>query len=82
MVGGGYCRLPMPLKPALAVGGTVAGHRLGAPEGRGGGLPPPPSNASLVATQHKIPTGTTTPKMEKIHIHVQAHLSFGFAFSV
>ena len=26
-VGGGYCRLQMPLKPALAVRETVAGHR-------------------------------------------------------
>ena len=30
-VGGGYCRLQTPLKPALGVRGTVAGHR-----------PPPP----------------------------------------
>ena len=45
-VGGGYCRLQMPLKMALAVTGTVAGHRLGALEGgRGGGSHP--SNASL-----------------------------------
>ena len=36
-VGGGYCRLRMPLKPALGVRGTVAGHRLGALEGWGGG---------------------------------------------
>ena len=36
-VGGGYCRLQMPLKPALAVRETVAGHRLGALEG----VPPP-----------------------------------------
>ena len=43
-VGGGYCRLQMPLKPALGVRGTVAGHRLGALEGVGG---VPPSNASL-----------------------------------
>ena len=35
-VGGGYCRLQMPLKPALAVRATVAGHRLGALQ-RGGG---------------------------------------------
>ena len=34
-VGGGYCRLQMPLKLALAVRETVAGHRLGALEGRG-----------------------------------------------
>ena len=45
-VGGGYCRLQMPLKLALAVRETVAGHRLGAPGGGGGGgylpLPMPP----------------------------------------
>ena len=39
----GYCRLQMPLKLALAVRDTVAGHRLGALEGGGGGnLPPLP----------------------------------------
>ena len=37
-VGGGYCRLQMPLKLALGVRGTVPGHRLGC-------VPPPPSNA-------------------------------------
>ena len=42
-VGGGYCQLQMPLKPALAFRGTVAGHRLGALEGDTS----PPSNASL-----------------------------------
>ena len=42
-VGGGYCRLQMPMKPALGVRGTVTGHRLGAL--RGGASPP--SNASL-----------------------------------
>ena len=42
-VGGGYCRIQMPLKLALAIRETVAGHRLGAlDEGGGGGLPPPP----------------------------------------
>ena len=35
-VGGGYCRLEMPPKLALAVRETVAGHRLGALEGGGG----------------------------------------------
>ena len=45
-VGGGYCRLQMPLGLALAVSGTVAGHRLGALE-RGEGVTSPPSNASL-----------------------------------
>ena len=44
-VGGGYCRLQMPLRLALGVRGTVAGHRLGALEEGGGGgcLPPRPS---------------------------------------
>ena len=37
-VGGGYCRLQMPLKLPLAVRETAAGHRLGALEG---GVPPP-----------------------------------------
>ena len=45
-VGGGYCRLQMPLKPALGVKETVAGHRPGALEGWGGTSPP--SKASLV----------------------------------
>ena len=40
-VGGGYCRLQMPLRLALGVRGTVAGRRLGALEGGGGGVPPP-----------------------------------------
>ena len=39
-VGGGYCRLQTPVRLALGVRGTVAGHRLGALE-RGGGVPPP-----------------------------------------
>ena len=37
---GGYCPLQMPLKPALGIRKTVAGHRLGALEG-GGYLPLP-----------------------------------------
>ena len=44
-VGGGYCRLQMPLKVAFGVRGQVAGHMLGALEGGGGYSPP--SNASL-----------------------------------
>ena len=36
-VGGGYCRLQMPLRLALGVRGTVAGRRLGALEEGGGG---------------------------------------------
>ena len=38
-VGGSYCWLQMPLKLALGVRETVAGHRLGALEG--GGVPCP-----------------------------------------
>ena len=38
-VGGGYCRLQMPLNLALGARETVAGHRLGGLEG-GGYLPP------------------------------------------
>ena len=38
-LGGGYCRLHMPLRLALGVRGTVAGHRLGALEGGGGASP-------------------------------------------
>ena len=38
-VGSGYCRLRMLLKLAFGVRGTVAGHRLGALEGRGYLLP-------------------------------------------
>ena len=37
-VGSGYCRLQMPLKPALAVRGTVAGRRLGTLFGGRGGM--------------------------------------------
>ena len=49
-VGGGYCRLQMPLSLELGVRGTVAGRRLGALEGGGGGYLPPPSDASLYGT--------------------------------
>ena len=41
-VGGRYCRLQMPLKLALAVRETVAGHWMGALEGGLGGAPPLP----------------------------------------
>ena len=39
-VGGGYCRLQTPLRPALGVRGTVGGRSLGALERGGGDLPP------------------------------------------
>ena len=41
-VGGGYCRLQMPLRLALGVRGAVAGLRVGALEGGGGATPPAP----------------------------------------
>ena len=44
-VGGGYCRLLMPLKVELGVRETVAGHRLGALAAAGGCLPPLPMHA-------------------------------------
>ena len=50
-VGGGYCRLQMPLKLAPAVRGTVAGHRLGALVG--GYLPPPTFQCILAVGCHK-----------------------------
>ena len=54
-VGGGYCRLQMPLKLALGVRGTVAGRRLEALEGGGGvpSCPPPP--------HHRRHTASLTP---------------------
>ena len=39
-VGGGYCRIQMPLKLAFAVREIVAGYRLGALKGGGGGTSP------------------------------------------
>ena len=39
-VGDGYCRLQMPLKLALGIRGTVAGHRLDVLDGGAGCLPP------------------------------------------
>ena len=53
-VGGGYRRLQTPLKLALSVRGTVAGHRLGARERGGGGTPPPPPAFQCIfARPHK-----------------------------
>ena len=60
-VGGGYCRLQMPLKPALGVRGTVAGHRLGALEGGRGGALPLPMHPSAPPTAHRQGTRARAP---------------------
>ena len=46
----------MPLRLALAVRETGAGHRLGALEG-GWGMAPPPSNASLLESVGELSEG-------------------------
>ena len=56
-VGGGYCRLQMPLRLAFGVRGTVAGHRVwgGCPGGGRGGSPPSnafPGGGGAAAPQH------------------------------
>ena len=70
-VGGGYCRLQLPLKLALGVRGTVAGRRLGAleggapqciPAGGGGGsltqgalAMPRPRSGKQTRAHHRVP---------------------------
>ena len=49
-VGGGDCRLQMPLILTVAVRGTVAGRRLGPLEGGGGGAPPFPMHSCSTST--------------------------------
>ena len=61
-VGGGYCRLQMPLQLALGVRETVAGHRLGALEEGGEGTSPP-SNASLGRMAQRGPLAACGTKM-------------------
>ena len=64
-VAGGYCRLQMPLMPALAVRETVAGRWLGALEGGGKGgtsspfqcIPDPPSLAHAFTLSRSSRTG-------------------------
>ena len=72
-VGGGYCRLQIPLKLAFAVRGTVAGHRLGALRGGGGDPPttrrnvtqgdPPPPFQCIPATP---PPRSSSPNCQPI----------------
>ena len=64
-VGGGYCRLQMPLRLALGIRGTVAGHRLGALEEGGGYLPP--SNASLTGAPGAAPPRLTSPPQPRVY---------------
>ena len=61
-VGGGYCRLQMPFKLALAGRGTVTGHRLGALEGGGGaGLPPFQCTPGPGPSVHTLPRDPGAP---------------------
>ena len=62
-VGDGYCRLPMPLKPAPGARATVAGHRLGALEGGGGATSPPFQCIPDAPTQtaHRTPQKLSCP---------------------
>ena len=55
MVGSGYCRLQMPFRLALAVREIVAGHRLGAREGGGGGSPPCNATCPPPLCKHNAP---------------------------
>ena len=70
-VGGRYCPLQMPLRLALGVRGTVAGHRLGALEGGGGFLPPFQCIPAPAPTPHAACAGTATARM--IHVLHAAH---------
>ena len=74
-VGGGDCRLQMPLKLAFAVRETLAGHRLGALEGgtstpHTGGTSPPCS-ASLAGAPRARSLGSPSPKATSPLTHFQ-----------
>ena len=77
-VGGGYCRLRMPLRLAPAVRETVAGHRLGALEGGGGYLPP----FQYIPALPQIRSPPPPPPQVNLADHqglVPLHNSFGVA---
>ena len=73
-VGSGYFRLQMPLGLALAVRGTVAGHRLGALEG--GGVHPPfqcipdPPCSSRVSDRVPPPHSPTSPLVDGVELYI------------
>ena len=69
-VGGGYCRLQTPLRLALGVRGTVAGHRLTALEG--GGVPPP-SSASLPMPLFLLMWSAPTRMHARTYTHTHPH---------
>ena len=74
-VGGSYCRLQMPLKPALGVRETVSGHRLGTLEGGGGGgsppfqCTPPPPPCGVVVLRVGATSSVTAPRITPHHTH-------------
>ena len=69
-VGGGYCRLQMPLRLPPAVSETVAGRRLGALEAGGGGGTSPPCKASLGGRGSNVGSMNPLPKKKwPLHIH-------------
>ena len=59
-VGGGYCRLQMPLSLGLGVRETVTGHRLGALEG-GGGYLQGPQGRKGATTRRNVTQGVPPP---------------------
>ena len=72
-VGGGSCQLQMPLKLALGIRGTMAGHRLGTWKGRGGTTSPP--NASLAWTPPHTHTHTISIPPHPHQNHLVAIIS-------
>ena len=81
-VGGGYCRLQMPLKPALGVRGTVAGHRRGALEGAGGYLPAFQCIPGLAPPLSPRPHGRARPPGPLGDRHISNPSTLGTAKSV
>ena len=70
-VGGGCCRLHMPLSLAPAVRGTVAGRRLGALDG--GEVPSPHSNTSLPPPLLSLSQRSVVPRSNGPQTHGASH---------